>query len=127
MMKRLSSAEYEEILAIMRKWPKPYITYAGKLVGQIRHMFEENKRLEQRVKELEQLSCLPEAEKVLKAFPGSKIIPHGQPLPKTDTKKKYPLHERLKLMERGSPEWNRALKYNCLTEEHALKLIGESK
>lgn len=118
---RLPSKEYEELLAIMRRWPDPYRAMIAKIIHHVAWQFEQIKKLEEELRHFKQQAFFEE-KKLVQAR--SKIIP---PVPqKTE---KYPLAKRLKIMietnATDSKEWGLALKMNQITHETALKMGSE--
>lgn len=123
---RISSKDYDELLKIMRKWPDPYRGMVAKLVNHIGWMFDENKRLDDRLKKLEQTGLADEAASAMSHFPGSKVLAKNE-APKPAAKVFLTTAQILKgiaeISGTDSPEWRRALKYKALSHDDAIKLI----
>lgn len=129
---RLSSKDYDELLKIMRRWPQPYVGIVAKLIGHLSWQFDEIKRLKERLDKLEQPELLNEEQKLLQAFPGSQIKKESDPLPTTRESRqleKYPLPKRLRWYQLNNDKegWAQTLKWNNLTEDHALEMIKDVK
>lgn len=125
---RLSPKDFEELLKIMRMWPDPYRSNVAKLIHHISWQMDEIKRLDDRLRSLEQVGLEEEIKKVKATFPGAQEVKQEDP-PKQYYKKtppeKWPLSKRLRFYKSTGDKkaWDSTLKWNNLTEEKALVMV----
>jgi len=121
--KLLSKKEYEAVLDHMRHWPLGYRDVVAKLVKHAQALKWALDNTEADLAAFKQADFFRKQAE-LKATPAS---PPVRPSPVA----KYPLWQRLYDMDRagqrGSPEWERTLKWNRITEAQATALIEAEK
>lgn len=127
---RISSKDYEDLLKLMRRWPQPYVAIAAKLIGHIAWQFEENKRLDNRLKKLEQEGLLDSLKKPQATTTQITTPPLPIPPPKSTVENdKWPLAKRLAYYRdnEDNEAWEKALKWNKLSGNEAMEMIKDVK
>lgn len=127
---RLSSKNYDELLKTMRRWPQPYLGIVAKLISHLGWQFNEIKRLDDRLKKLEQTGLMEETKQpeMIELKISGDYLQLQRTLPGWKEPKLISTPaERIKYIHDTygpeSKEWLRMLKVKGLKADDALKLM----
>lgn len=115
-MKRLKKIELEAIYSQIKQFAEYQRASLRPLVGHIEWLNKRVDELERELKKIRNPELWAKEDRIQEQYKKDQETIHAP-------KEYFPLAKRLKMMEPGSEEWVKTLRWNKLSEDQALELV----